>query len=74
MSRRSKRFVGGVATGLTVAVGGVALIWYATALNAHANQEGHPVTVERVKGVKSDVAEIKKDVKSILALLLENRK
>ncbi len=35
-------------------------------LRTHEQTEGHPAVVERVDGIKRDVAEIKKDVKELL--------
>ena len=35
-------------------------------LRTHEKIEGHPAVVERVDGIRKDVAEIKKDVKELL--------
>ncbi len=49
-----------------VAIVATIAIFLAGAVKAHVDRDGHPVIVERVGGIASDVAEIKADVKTIL--------
>jgi hypothetical protein len=68
-ARITNTILGGLLVALVVAVGGFAFSRAQTVsdgLHGHEQIDGHPAIVERVDGMKEDVAEIKVDVKELL--------